>query len=897
MGWGRFWRRARWERERLEEIQSYLEIETEECVARGMPLVEARAAAHRKFGNRTLVREEIYAMNTIPLLETLARDLRYGFRFLRLNPLFTAVALLTLAIGIGANTAVFTVFNSVLLKPLDYPHPEELVAVWHKAPGAEGLASASGDLRLSASMFFTYSEQNHSFQAFGVWNPGRSTVTGVAEPEEARTVRVSDGAFEALAVPPLLGRRLMPADQIPGAPATVVLSHGYWQRRFGGDRAVIGRSLQVDSRPREIVGVMPAGFRIVNAEADLILPIGFNRAKERLPGFGYQGVARLRPGVSLTAASADIARLVPVWMNSWPMVPGVSPRVYDQWRITPSLRPLRDDVVGNVGDVLRVLMATIGIVMLIAAANVANLLLVRVEARQQELAIRTALGAGWGRIVRELLLESILLGLMGGALGLGLAYLGIRALVAIGPANLPRLDEIAIDGRVLAFTLVFSLLAAILIGLIPALKYAGPRLSLALRGGGRNASTSRERHRIRGLLVVTQMSMALVLLVSAGLMIRTLVAMRNVEPGFAHPEQLQTVRITIPGSLVREPEKVIRMQNDIADKLAALPEVRSVAFTTELPMESGSHDWDVVCPEGTVIAAGELPSLRVFKEVSPGLFTTMGTSLIAGRDFSWTEVHARRAGVLVSENLAREFWKTPTAAVGKRISSCIPGAPMHEVIGIVEDVHENGTQEPAPAIVYWPSYADNKYFPGQVDIARTVTFVMRTKQAGHEGFWNRAGQTIWSVNPSTPLAAIRTMRDIYDRSMARTSFALVILGIASVMALLLGLVGIYGVIAYTVTQRRREIGIRLALGAAPRALQGMFVRHGLLLASVGVTIGLGAAAGTARLMSTLLFGISPLDPLTYAAVAAILVAAASLASYLPARRAAAVDPAEALKVE
>lgn len=468
----RFFRRTKWDRERLEEIESYVRIETDENIARGLPDAEARSAARRKFGNTTLIREEIYCMNTITFLDALARDIRYGLRSLRHHPMFTIVALLTLAIGIGANTAVFTVLNSVLLKPLAYPNAEDLVAVWNKAPGAEGLANASGDLRLSASMYFTYAEHNRTFEAFGVWSPGTANVTGLAEPEHVRIVVVSDGVLEALRVPPILGRWLTRADQTPGSPATVMLSYGYWRRRFGTDRFVIGRKIVVDSRPREIVGVMPQGFRVVNADSDLIVPFAFDRSKLSLPGFGLQGVARLRPGISIAKANADLARLVPIWMNSWPAAPGINPRIYESWRITPAVRPLKQDVVGNVGDVLWVLMGTIGIVMLIASANVANLLLVRVEARQQELAIRAALGAGRARIIRELLVESILLGLMGGALGLGLAYSGVRLLAAMGPGSLPRLNEISVDARALGFTLIFSLLSSLLFGLIPALKYA-----------------------------------------------------------------------------------------------------------------------------------------------------------------------------------------------------------------------------------------------------------------------------------------------------------------------------------------------------------------------------------------------------------------------------------------
>ncbi len=356
-----------------------------------------------------------------------------------------------------------------------------------------------------------------------------------------------------------------------------------------------------------------------------------------LAGFGYQGIARLKPGVTIEEASADVARMVPIWMNSWSNGPGTNSRVYETWRITPALRPLKQEVTGNIGSVLWVVMGTIGMVMLIACANVANLLLVRAEARQQELAIRAALGAGWGRIVRELLLESLVLGLIGGALGVALAYQGLRLLVAIGPANLPRLSEISIDARALAFTVFVSLLSGMLFGLIPALKCAGPRISATLRSVGRTSTVSRERHRTRNVLVIAQVAMALVLLVGAGLMIRTFQALRTVEPGFTHAEHLETMRISIPASLVAEPQRVTRIQNNIADKLAAIPGVTSVGFASAMPMEEDRGlNWDAIYVEGKVEPTGGIPPLRLFKNVSPRFFQTAGTRIVAGRELTWT---------------------------------------------------------------------------------------------------------------------------------------------------------------------------------------------------------------------------------------------------------------------
>ena len=908
MGLGRFLRRAHWDRERSAEIESYVQMETDDNLARGMSPDDARAAAQRKLGNRTLVREEIYRMNTLTFLDTLLRDLRYGLRTLRHNPTFTVVALLTLAVGIGANTAVFSVVNSVLIRPLDYPHAEQLVALHQDAPGAAGLANSADGLNLSPSMYFTYAEQNRTFQSLGVWIPGTANVTGLAEPEQVRTVAVSAGVFETLGVAPAAGRWMRAADQIPqsrgpselgyfsGRSSAVMLSYGYWQRHFGGDRSVIGRTLTVDSRPREIVGVMPKGFRVVKADPDLILPLALDRGRAILAGFAFNGIGRLKPGITLAQANADLARLLPVWMDTWSNGPGSNGRWYENWKIRPTLRGLKQQVLGNVGDVLWVVMATIALVMLIACANVTNLLLVRAEARQHELALRAALGAGVGRIVRGMLVESLLLGFLGGALGMGVAYAGVRLLVAIGPANLPRLNEISMDPGTLGFGLALSVLSGLFLGLIPALKYAGPRISAALRSAGRTASVSRERHRARNVLVVAQIALALVLLVSAGLMIRTAQALRSVDPGFTDAEHVQSVRIAIPPSLIGQPDLVTRTQNNLADKLAAIPGVTSVGFALEAPMEAGPPYWDNVFAEGKDYPGGVAP-LRRFEFVSPGFLHTNGTRLIAGREVTWTDVYGLRPIALVSENLARELWGTAAAAIGKRLTQ-VPGRPWQEVIGVVQDVRQNGIQEKAPEIVYWPIQRRSPFDPnGGLDITRAATFVIRSQRAGTESFLTQVRQAVWSVNASLPLASVRTMRDVYDESLATTSFTLVMLGIAGAMALMLGLIGIYGVISYTVSQRRREIGIRVALGAEPGAVRLIFVRYGLALAGAGAAIGLATAAGLTRLMKSVLFGVSPVDPVTYAAVPLVLIAATVLASYLPARRAAAVDPVETLRAE
>jgi predicted permease len=833
----------------------------------------------------------------LPWLDDLLRDARHGLRVLARQRLFAAVAVLTLAIGIGATTAVFSVVNAVLLRPLAYPQPERLVALRLLAPGAPGIADVSGDFRLSASMFFTFAEQNRTFEHVGIWYAATTTVSGAGEPEEVRGVNLSHGTLQALGATPVVGRWLSQADQQPNGPARVMLDHGYWQRRFGGDRSVVGRPIVVDGETREIVGVMPAGFRVLDTKADLFLPLRFDRSRLILPGFGFQGIARLRPGVTIRDADADIGRMVPIWIASWPAARGVNPRVYEAFRITPALRSLQADVVGNVGDVLWIVMGTIGIVLLVACANVACLLLVRAEARQQELAVRASLGAGRARIVRGLLIESLLLALISGVFGLGLAYGGLQALIAMSPANLPRLTEITLDLQALGFAFGISVLSGLLFGLLPALESAAPGLSNALRAGGRTSTDSRQRHRGRNVLIVAQVAFALVLLVSSGLMIRTSLALRSLDPGFTEPASIQTVRISVPGALVAEPERVARLQQEIVDRLSTLPGVTSVGYANVMHMEGLGTSWDAIQREDAPQTGTGIPPMRVFKGVSPRFFGTTGTRLVVGRDYEWADPYGRRRLVIVSENLARELWGSPQQALGQRLRASLPGSPLHEIVGVAQDVRDNGAQQPAPAIVYWPALRDSLYRPDGPQVERAVTFGIRTTRAGSESLLNEIKQAVWAVNAGLPLGSVRTMQEAYDTSMARTSFTLVVLGVAAVAALLLGVVGIYGAIAYAVSERRREIGIRVALGAQRGELTRMFVGSGLGLCGVGIVIGLAAATGLSRLMASLLFGVTPLDPLTFASVPIVLLTAAFMASYLPARRVAAIDPAEALKPE
>ena len=817
-------------------------------------------------------------------------QLKQVLRRLRRAPMFTFLTLLMLAAGIGANTAVFSVVDGVLLKPLPYPHPEQLVGMWLSAPGV-GLV----DVEMAPSDYFIFREQGRVFQDVGVYNTSSVGITGVAQPERVESLNVTDGVLPILGVRPLLGRLFSPQDDLPGAPLTAVLSYSYWQSKFGGDRSIIGKTLIADGKPRQIIGVLPANFRFLDEQnLALFFPFQLDRNKTFLGQFSYDGIARLKPNATLAQASADVAHMLPIVLRSFPAPPGFSLDLFNKARIAPNLRPLKQDVVGTVGTLLWVLMASIGMVLLIACANVANLLLVRTEGRQQELAIRTALGASRRRIAGELLFESTVLGFLGSIFGLGLAWAVLRLLIVLAPSGLPRISDIGINLPVLLFTLAIAFLTSLFFGLIPVLKYAGVRAGTGLREGGRTLSQSRERHRARNILVAVQVALALVLLICSGLMIRTFRALTHVNPGFSDPATVQTFRISIPESDVADDNQVPRFQQQIEDKLSAIPGVSAVSFSDAIPMDG--HNWgDPVFAADHNYAQGQIPPLRRHQMISPGYFHTLGIPLIAGRDITWTDTYNKIPVALISENFAREYWGSPAGALGKRIR--ISGVDdWRQIIGVAADVHDNGINEPAPSDAYWPILLA-KFESEPLRSSRYVSFAIRTPLAGSQSLINQIREAVWSVDANLPLSSVHTLDYFYSQSMARTSFTLIMLGIAGAMALLLGTVGLYGVIAYSVSQRTREIGIRIALGAQREEVTRMFVLQGLWLTGIGVAFGLAAAFAVMRLMSSLLFHVSPVDPLTYGAVTVGLVLAALWASYLPSRRAASVNPVEALRAE
>ena len=530
-----------------------------------------------------------------------ASRLKQVFRRLGRAPLFTTLTLITLAVGIGATTLIFSVVDGILLKPLPYPHPEQLIGVWYTTPKVN-----IKDLNIAPSFYFINREQNKTLEAIGAYTGDSLSITGTGQPEQVTALDVTHEVLPILGVKPELGRLFTQKDDTAGAPETVLIAYGYWQKKFGGSRSVIGQSIRADGKSHEIIGVLPRGFHFLNwDDRALFLPMQWDRSKTKLGNFSYEGLARMKPGVTMQQASADLQRLIPVAIHSFPVPMGFSVKLFEQADFRTNLRSLKQDVVGDVGNVLWVLMGSIVGVLLIACANVANLLLVRVEGRRQELAVRSALGAGWKRIAGDLLLESVALSVMGGVLGLGLAYAGLRALVALAPAGLPRMRDIGLNLPVLLFALGLAVVAGLLIGLIPVFKFAGGQVNASLREGGRALSQSRERHRARSTLVVILVALALVLLICSGLMIRTFRKLEQVNPGFTDAASLQSFRVYIPPTQIpdSQPEKVTRTEQAMLDKLAALPGVRSAAITTAIPM-SGNNNNDLIFARDRRGAAG-----------------------------------------------------------------------------------------------------------------------------------------------------------------------------------------------------------------------------------------------------------------------------------------------------
>lgn len=809
--------------------------------------------------------------------------LKYVSRRLLKAPLHSALTAMTFALGIAGTTAAFSALERVVLRPLPFARGDELVSLWHTAPGWN-----VRDLRGSVSLYFTYREERRVFGSVGLWTAGSATVTGGPQPEELQTLVMTHDALTTLGIQPALGRLFSAADDQAGATPTVLVSHAYWLERFGGSPSAIGAHIVVDGKPRELIGILPSGFELITHRPALVLPSQFDRNAVVLGNFAHNLLARLNPQATLEDANADVARMLRLAPEKFPPPPGYTNAIFEQGRIAPSVRRLKKDVIGSLDALLWTVMAAVSVVLLIACANVTTLLLVRFEQRHAEFTMRAALGANRWNLITVIMAETLVLGAAGTAVALPIALWLTHALRGAAPNNLSQFNDIRLNGRVLLFTCVVSLVSCVLVSLVPVYRYAS--------GNRHVGSDSRHSSRDRSTrsLIVLQIALAFVLLIASGLMLRTFVALRSVPPGFVSPQLVQTFRVTIPEAEVPDPKLVLQMQDRLVQRVRMVPGVDAVAITSSLPME-GRRLRYMVFAEDHAYAEKDMPPVRQYKFVSPGLFGTLGYTLIAGRDFTWRDLYDRLPVAIVSENVAKELWGSAAAAIGKRVQDSLKGA-WREVVGVVSDSYDDGVQQPAPQIVYWPLLMD-AFWDASTYAHRGTAFTLRSQRTNSEAFIREIREAVWAVNRNLPLADVRSLDEIYGDSTALTSFALVVLALAAGTAVLLAVVGLYGLVSYSVAQRSREIAIRIAVGATSAQVVRSFIADGLLLSASGVTLGLVAALMMTRFMSSLLFQVDSSDPVTYVALSLLLLAVAAVGSYLPALAASKVDASVALRDE
>jgi putative ABC transport system permease protein len=816
-------------------------------------------------------------------VDAVIQDLRVGLRLLAARPGFAAVAMLTLALGIGANTAVFSVVNSVLLRPLPYPESDGLLRVSEERPISEGRRMAA----LTNEIYHPWLERTRTLEALAAYSPRAYTLTGRGEARRMQGAAVSASLFPMLRAAPALGRTFTQAEEKPGANRVVILSHAAWLWLFAGDAAAVGRAITLDGNPHEIVGVMPAWFYFPDRDAELwtpqYVPLPSRSANERNV-FAFAALARLRPGVTLEQARAEGSAIVSSLFADAPRV-----RTPLDAERAPELRliPLKDEMVRGVRSALLILTAVVALVLLVAAANLANLLLARGAARQREIAIRAAVGAGRGRLVQQLLTESLLLAALGGAAGLGLAWALVRVLPAIAPQDFPRLDELALDGRVLLFTLVVSMVTGVLFGLAPAFQGLRIDLTRALaESGGMGSGGFRfvRGNRTRLTLVVAEIAIASVLLVGAGLLVKSFVRLIDVDPGY-DPSNVLTARLPLPPAKYPTSEASGRFYDLLLERVAALPDVAAAGLVNALPLSPGLMLVAFGLPERPP-AAGQGPPTASVRIVSAGYFRAMGLRLVEGRALAETDRTGSRPVVLVNESFARTYFPGERL-VGRELP--IFRQPS-EVVGIVADVRHAGLDaEPRPEV--YVTYHQSEQFR-----AAGAYLVVRSR-TDPTSLVPALRAAVRATDPDIPLESVMTMEARLAASVAQPRFFAALLALFGAIAMTLAAVGVYGVLSYSVLQRRREIGVRMAMGAEPGAVRRLLVGQGAVLVAVGLALGLGAAALASRALTTLLFGVTARDPGVFAGVAAVVGAIAIAACYVPARRAALVDPLEALRYE
>jgi putative ABC transport system permease protein len=887
----RLWRRSV-DREVEEELAFHLAMRAELYQASGMDPQTARDTALQRFGDVAEVRtrcitlghERERRMKRHELWQTARQHARYALRRLGSAPGFTAAVLAMLALGIGATTAVFSVVYGVLLRPLPFAEPERLVGLSHTIA-----ISGVSKVDQSDGTYLLYQRHAKAFESVGAYQTRDVNLGGIGgrdlEAERVTAAGITASLLPTLRAAPALGRAFRPDDDRPGAPPVVLLSHALWRRKFGADPGVIGRELVIDGRPREVVGVMPEGFGYPTARTALWLPLGLDPLHANPLSFNYYAVGRLKPGFTAAAATAELARYLPRLIDEFP-VP-IPREMLAQAQLRPVVRPLRDVVVGDVGRLLWILLGAAALLLLVACANVASLFLVRAEGANREIAVRMSLGAGQGAVLAQYLVEALLLSLGGGALGVLLALAGVRALRTL-PAgvDLPRLSEVGLDGRVLLAAALASVASAAAVSVLPVLRARRISPAVVLKESSRSATTGRDRQRARSALVVAQVALALVLVAGSALMARSFARLRQVRPGF-DPRGVLTMRVSLPRATYGDPGAALRFLTAVTDEARTLPGVRAAAVTDWLPL-TDDHNDTAMDIEDHPLPPSAVPSDHPVVSASAGYFVAAGIPLLAGRTFGSVDAAHPSGEVLVSRAFAERYWKGQNP-VGKRIRPSLTGV-WFTVVGVVGDVHLATLEQPAEEVVYFPLATPD---PGGVHVPRSVAILLKTG-GDPAPLAPSLRAVVHRLDPALPTFDERPMTAVVARAVARTRLVLLMLGLASLVALAIGAVGLYGVLAYGVMLRRREIGVRLALGATAAEVSRMVARRGVALAALGVATGLAAAIALTRFLHGLLYGVSPTDPLALAATSAVLLGVAVVASWLPARRAAGVNPMEAL---
>ena len=879
------------------ELRFHLEERIDELVAEGMPRERAEALARERFGDVADVRaacEQIDAAtdrrrSQRERLDALARQVRMAARALLRRPTFALIAIATLALGSGAATAVFSLVYGVLLRPLPFPEPAQLVAVMHTL-NIEGARSVDQ----SDAGFLLYDRYATAFASAGVYrNADVNVVTGGAAGASGTAERVvatgvSVGLLPTLGVTPLLGRGFVTGEDRVGVPRVVVISEGMWRRTFGADPAIVGRRVTIDGAAREIVGVMPGAFRYPSTTTQLWFPLPLDPARATPGSFNYTHVARLRPGVTAERARAELARLLPRVMDEYPG--GIPRAMFERVQLQPVVMPLRDAVVGDVGRLLWILLGSAVLVLLVACANVASLFLVRVEEGQRELAVRDALGAGRVALLTQYVGEALVLSMAGGAAGVVLAALAVRLLRRLPSGSaLPRLEEVGIDGTVLLFALGTAVVSAVAVSVLPLLRARTMSVAAVLRDSGRANTAGARRQRARSTLVVAQVALALVLVAGSGLMARSFARLRDVRPGF-DAEPVLAVRLALPRAEYATAASRTQLYERLLASVRALPGVREAGLTTWVPLTGDNSNSAVWVEDRAAADADAVPPVHEQVNVSGGWFAAMGVPLLAGRTLGAADAARPSTDVVVSRAFAERYWPG-RSPLGKRIRPGLDGTPWYTIVGVVGDVHLTALDRPANDAVYLPlvtTEADTTFVPN------AVALTIRT-DGDPAALVGPVRQAVRALDATLPTYDERPMAATVYAAAARTRFTMLLLGVASAVALALGAIGIYGVMAYGVSLRQREIGVRMALGARPADVSRMISRQGVRLATAGVVIGLAGALVLTRFLRGLLYDVSPTDPLTLGATCGVLLGVALVASWLPARRAAALPPVEALR--